>query len=439
MYEGAHRLVQQVGVDILVVFLFIVGVVLLTGASLASAIRATGSGVVDTTRVLRAHRPRLPVPEALRETLRPPEPGPHELIVRAGTVAQEEDEEAPPREELLEAIDPWEAEPVLDAGIDDAAEAVEVAHDIEAESDAEADVEAEEADLHEEISGVAAARYGSEPADATRPPARGGHRRPRLRLGGATGRAAVDALQRRAEPTGHGGTGAHRCQPGRGAGPLRRAGQGDRHGRGAAHHPLRAAPGARHEGRQGRAAEGRPGLRAGGNRHPDPCADPRQAGRGRRGAKRQAANRAPGRRLPGAARRLVAAHGVAGQGRGRQGDRRGPGEDAAPARRRHHRRGQVRSDQRDALKRAAARHAARGAPGAGGSQAGGAQPLRVDPAPAHPCHHQPEDGRQRAAEPRARDGAALRRDVARAHPQPDRAEQGARGARAKRRSPTSFA
>jgi S-DNA-T family DNA segregation ATPase FtsK/SpoIIIE len=152
MYEGAHRLVQQVGVDILVVFLFIVGVVLLTGASLASAIRATGSGVVDTTRVLRAHRPRLLVPEALRETLRPPEPGPDELIVRAGAVETED----APREELLEAIDPWEAEPVLDTGIDDAGEAVEVAQDIEAE--AEADVEADEADLHEEISGVAAAR-----------------------------------------------------------------------------------------------------------------------------------------------------------------------------------------------------------------------------------------------------------------------------------------
>ena len=49
-------------------------------------------------------------------------------------------------------------------------------------------------------------------------------------------------------------------------------------------------------------------------------------------------------------------------------------------------------------------------------QAGRAQPLRGDPAPADPGHHEPEDGRQRAAEPRARDGVALRRDVGDAHP-----------------------
>ena len=58
LYQASHRLVQDVGVDILVVFLFLVGVILLTGASLASAIRATGSGVADTTRMLRARRPR---------------------------------------------------------------------------------------------------------------------------------------------------------------------------------------------------------------------------------------------------------------------------------------------------------------------------------------------------------------------------------------------
>src|SRR5580704_4381302 len=53
-YDVTHRLVQQVGVDIVVVFLFIVGMTLLTGASLATILRATGSGVVDSTRTLRA-------------------------------------------------------------------------------------------------------------------------------------------------------------------------------------------------------------------------------------------------------------------------------------------------------------------------------------------------------------------------------------------------
>ena len=87
LYQGSHRLVQSVGVDILVVFLFLVGVILLTGASLASAIRATGNGVADTTRLLKAHRPRSSATAGeapgLPDSLRPPEPEPEELIVRA--------------------------------------------------------------------------------------------------------------------------------------------------------------------------------------------------------------------------------------------------------------------------------------------------------------------------------------------------------------------
>ncbi len=125
MYEAAHRLVQQVGVDILVVFLLIVGVILLTGASLATALRATGSAVMDTTRVLRAHRPRMPV----REPLRPPEPAPEELILRATPV------DAPCQDDLLEPMDPWEPDPVVDG----------------------AEQEVEEPETQEEISGVAAA------------------------------------------------------------------------------------------------------------------------------------------------------------------------------------------------------------------------------------------------------------------------------------------
>lgn len=50
LYVVAHRLVQQVGVEILVVFLFVVGVILLTGASVATVLRATGSGLVDSTK-----------------------------------------------------------------------------------------------------------------------------------------------------------------------------------------------------------------------------------------------------------------------------------------------------------------------------------------------------------------------------------------------------
>jgi S-DNA-T family DNA segregation ATPase FtsK/SpoIIIE len=109
LYQLSHRLVQDVGVDILVVFLLITGVILLTGASIASVIRATGSGVLDTTRMVRRLREseRTPAPRAARTrastpatldseleslALTPPEPDPSELIVRATHV------EAPPHD-----------------------------------------------------------------------------------------------------------------------------------------------------------------------------------------------------------------------------------------------------------------------------------------------------------------------------------------------------
>jgi DNA segregation ATPase FtsK/SpoIIIE, S-DNA-T family len=117
LYWVTHRLVQDVGVGILVVFLLVVGVTLLTGASLATVLRSTGTGLVDTTRVLRERavstqmrvRPEPADEEPSRrgriaERLVPPEPSPDELIVRATHV------EAPA---LDEAADTWAAEPGL--------------------------------------------------------------------------------------------------------------------------------------------------------------------------------------------------------------------------------------------------------------------------------------------------------------------------------------
>src|SRR4029077_9930186 len=93
LYQLAHRLVQDVGVDILVVFLLLVGAILLTGASLGGALRATGSGLADTTRMMRtlADRRASDAPEgasteefaAALGGVRPPEPAVDELIVRA--------------------------------------------------------------------------------------------------------------------------------------------------------------------------------------------------------------------------------------------------------------------------------------------------------------------------------------------------------------------
>jgi S-DNA-T family DNA segregation ATPase FtsK/SpoIIIE len=130
LYDVTHRLVQQVGVDILVIFLFVVGVTLLTGASLATLLRATGSGVVDSTRMLRARvgerreqmgegdgesgspRARRGAAASLEPSgvegvdgLLPPEPEDGKLVVRATHV------EAPPLDDtgVAAAEDPWDA------------------------------------------------------------------------------------------------------------------------------------------------------------------------------------------------------------------------------------------------------------------------------------------------------------------------------------------
>ncbi|HWF31830.1 MAG TPA: DNA translocase FtsK [Solirubrobacteraceae bacterium] len=100
LYQLAHRFVQDVGVDILVVFLLIVGAILVTGASLGGTLRATGSGVAETTRMMRALGERHQLGEdadaadgvtddfdidayASSATLRPPEPDGRELVIRA--------------------------------------------------------------------------------------------------------------------------------------------------------------------------------------------------------------------------------------------------------------------------------------------------------------------------------------------------------------------
>jgi S-DNA-T family DNA segregation ATPase FtsK/SpoIIIE len=166
-YVVAHRLVQQVGVDILVVFLLIVGIVLLTGASLASAIRATGGGVMDTTRMLRTlattdtseTKPRA-------EPIRPPEPLHDELIVRATPVGE------PVQEELLEAIDPWEPEPVVDEVVQEAATDQAPMDDPDAMADAPSSSEDGEDDPEETISGVARAAAGDVDAEQLTPQGR---------------------------------------------------------------------------------------------------------------------------------------------------------------------------------------------------------------------------------------------------------------------------
>ena len=167
-------------------------------------------------------------------------------------------------------------------------------------------------------------------------------------------------------------------------------------------------------GRQGRAGHGaveEHRLRRGQRRRPDPVADPGQVRHRHRDPER--------RPRDGVARRRAALAGGApqrapdadGRRQGRRGRLRGgqPREDAAPARRGRHRRGQVLVRQLDDRLDPDARHARRGADDPGRPQAGGAHRLRGHPAPHHADHHQPEEGRRGAAVGRPRDGHPLRR------------------------------
>ena len=169
LYRLAEPLVQDLGVGILVVFLLVVGTVLLTGASLATVLRATGNGLLETTRIVARGAPGPRVgPDPRRELLRdlgdedpmlPPEPDPHELVVRSTHV------EAPSRD--------WMDEPPEQVELDRAQELLGMLPDsaeeeIRAEaspptSEHEPDDVSQEDDEEEKIAGVAHA----DPADLT--------------------------------------------------------------------------------------------------------------------------------------------------------------------------------------------------------------------------------------------------------------------------------
>jgi S-DNA-T family DNA segregation ATPase FtsK/SpoIIIE len=80
--DGATRLFSDVGAHILAVFLFLAALLLLTGATVAGVLRATGEQVAETTRALRpARAPR-------REPMLPPEPDDDdEVVIRPATKA----------------------------------------------------------------------------------------------------------------------------------------------------------------------------------------------------------------------------------------------------------------------------------------------------------------------------------------------------------------
>jgi S-DNA-T family DNA segregation ATPase FtsK/SpoIIIE len=118
LWVSSH-LISNLGADILAVFLFVTGLILVTGAGVAGVVRATRVGVAGTTRVIRRStesmtpaRARRPATEAARawaaagypdvpvEPVLPPEPDTSELVVRATHV------EAPPITDELDEVDP---------------------------------------------------------------------------------------------------------------------------------------------------------------------------------------------------------------------------------------------------------------------------------------------------------------------------------------------
>ena len=210
---------------------------------------------------------------------------------------------------------------------------------------------------------------------------------------------------------------------------LRRRRDDRRRDRRAPRHALRAAARPGDEGLEGGGAQGRPLLRARHDRDPHPRADPRQAGRRRRGAEPRAESRHPGRHLRRPAGDVEPAVRLARQGHLRERGLDRPRPHAAPADRRHDRLGQVRLHQHDPDLDPAARHAGRRADDPDRPEADRAQLLRVDPAPAHAGRLVAEDGGGRAGERRGGDGAALRADEPRARAQPARDEPCAARAR----------
>ena len=115
LYAASH-LLSSAGADILAVFLFIAGLILVTGAGIAGVVRTTGAGVVRTTQVLRRpttaprRRPAPPGPDPREELpLFPPEPDTSELVIDSAyaetpLIAEEPADEEPEPEPEPEAL-----------------------------------------------------------------------------------------------------------------------------------------------------------------------------------------------------------------------------------------------------------------------------------------------------------------------------------------------
>ncbi len=165
LYQVAHKLVQRVGVDILIVFLLFVGVTLLTGLSPAGTVRRAAKAIARAGRsALRLlDRALGAAPGSARDgdaqahpdlPLTPPEPEPRELIVRATHV------EAPSQDEgvtdgLQDAARDWPAAIAAGASDEGAGESAIDGSQTDEQASAEEPSAREQSQPEEEISGVA--------------------------------------------------------------------------------------------------------------------------------------------------------------------------------------------------------------------------------------------------------------------------------------------
>ena len=409
---GAARLAGDVGSHILALFLLIAGVLLLTGASIAGAMRATSSGVADTTRVIR--RTAAPRDSAARVASRSDGPGAAAAARAGGRGAGRAHRRAPADASTAPIASPTcSARPIRRRRAARRAPRRSPRPSSRAgrrspRASAARAARPEPAPAEGEF--VSPRRRAAAPLEPRQRPAR--HRRPGARL---------DALL--VEALGHHGVEAKVVATVAGPHITR--------------YELRLAPGVK--------------MNKVGNLKDDLAYA--LAATEIRILAPIPGKQAVGVEVPNRRRRVVTLGDVFGaapadaspltvflgkdvSGKPVHADL---DEDAAPARRGHDRRRQVGLRQRDAELDPAAHDAGPGAARARRSQAGRAQPLRGDPAPADAGHHEPADGGQRAPEPRARDGVALRRDVGRPHALADRAQQAPHGAPATRRCPTSCA
>src|SRR4051812_43997925 len=102
LYWAASTLFSDVGAHIIAIFLFCAAVLLLSGATVAGVLKATGTHVAETTRALRPQPPRRPV--------RPPEPEFAEPVVTRVEPEPEPEPEPFPEAEVEEP----EPEPVVE-------------------------------------------------------------------------------------------------------------------------------------------------------------------------------------------------------------------------------------------------------------------------------------------------------------------------------------